>query len=142
MNKVILIGRLTRDPELRYTPSNMPVCSFAIAVNREYTGANGEREADFINCVAFQKSAENLCKFMKKGSQILVEGKIQVRKYTDQNNVNRLATDVVCDKINFLEAKKQEPQQQNYFNTQPTYNEPVFENTNNTFEINDEDLPF
>lgn len=141
MNKVILVGRITKDPELRYTPSNMPVCAFSLAVNREYTAANGEREADFINCVAFQKQAENLCKFMSKGSQILVEGRIQVRKYVDNNNVNRVATDVICDKISFLEAKKQEPQQQNYFN-QPVFNEPNFDNVRNQFEINDEDLPF
>lgn len=166
MNKVILVGRITKDPELRYTPSNVPVCAFSLAVNREYTGANGEREADFINCVAFQKQAENLCKFMSKGSQILVEGRIQVRKYVDNNNVNRIATDVICDKISFLEAKKQEPQQQNYFNqpnyntgqpaynqnvfnpnyntaaNQPVFNEPNFDNVPKVFDIKNEDLPF
>ena len=161
MNKVILVGRITKDPELRYTPSNVPVCAFSLAVNREYTAPNGEREADFINCVAFQKQAENLCKFMSKGSQILVEGRIQVRKYVDNNNVNRIATDVICDKISFLEAKKQEPQQQNYFNqpaynqnvfnpnynagnaaNQPVFNEPNFDNVPKVFDIKDEDLPF
>lgn len=158
MNKVILVGRITKDPELRYTPSNTPVCAFSLAVNREYTAPNGEREADFINCVAFQKQAENLCKFMSKGSQILVEGRIQVRKYVDNNNVNRIATDVICDKISFLEAKKQEPQQ-NYFNqptynqnvfnpnynaaaNQPVFNEPNFDNVSKVFDIKDEDLPF
>lgn len=166
MNKVILVGRITKDPELRYTPSNVPVCAFSLAVNREYTAANEEREADFINCVAFQKQAENLCKFMSKGSQILVEGRIQVRKYVDNNNVNRIATDVICDKISFLEAKKAEqPQQQNYFNqptgqpaynqnvfnpnyntgnaaNQPVFNEPNFDNVSKVFDIKDEDLPF
>ena len=166
MNKVILVGRITKDPELRYTPSQMPVCAFSLAVNREYTGTNGEREADFINCVAFQKQAENLSRYMKKGSQILVEGRIQVRKYVDNNNVNRIATDVICDKISFLEAKKQEqPQQQNYFNqpnyntqpaynqnvfnpnyntaaNQPVFNEPNFDNVPKVFDIKDEDLPF
>ena len=85
MNKAILIGRLTRDPELRTTPTGRNVCQFSIAVNRNFTNANGEREADFINCVVWDKQAENLVKYQKKGNQIAVEGRIQTRNYDDKD---------------------------------------------------------
>ena len=78
MNKAILIGRLTRDPELRTTPTGRNVCQFAIAVNRTYTTASGEREADFINCVVWDKQAENLARYQKKGNQIAVEFKLEI----------------------------------------------------------------
>ena len=85
MNKAILIGRLTRDPELRTTPTGRNVCQFSIAVNRNFTNANGEREADFINCVVWDKQAENLAKYQHKGNQIAVEGRIQTRNYDDKD---------------------------------------------------------
>ena len=79
MNRVIVVGRITRDPELRTSPNNVSFVAFTIAVNRLSASANGEREADFINCVAFNKKAENLCRFIKKGGQVGVEGKLQTR---------------------------------------------------------------
>ena len=85
MNKSILIGRLTKEPELKSTPSGRNVCQFTIAVNRNYTNANGEREADFINCVAWDKQAENLVRYQHKGNQIAIEGRIQTRNYEDNS---------------------------------------------------------
>ena len=85
MNKAILIGRLTKDPELRTTPTGRNVCQFSVAVSRNFTNANGEREADFINCVVWDKQAENLVKYQKKGNQIAVEGRIQTRNYDDKD---------------------------------------------------------
>lgn len=84
MNKVILIGRLTADPELRYTPSGAAVCSFRIAVDRPFNSQSGEREADFINIVVWNKAAENTAKYMSKGRQIAVEGRLQIRSYDGQ----------------------------------------------------------
>ena len=84
MNRVILVGRITKDPELRTSPNNVSFTAFSIAVNRIAPSPNGEREADFINCVAFNKQAENLCRFIKKGGQIGVEGKLQTRRYKDR----------------------------------------------------------
>ena len=81
MNKVILIGRLTKDPELRKTPTDVSVCQFTIAVNRPFQQQGGERQADFINCIAWRNQAENLAKYIKKGGQIAVEGSIQTRIY-------------------------------------------------------------
>ena len=81
MNKVILIGRLTKDPELRKTPTDVSVCQFTIAVNRAFQQSNGERQADFINCIAWRNQAENLAKYIKKGGQIAVDGSIQTRSY-------------------------------------------------------------
>lgn len=104
MNKVILVGRLTKDPELRRTTSDIPVAQFTVAVNRTYS-RNGERQADFINCVAWRNQAENLVKYMRKGNQIGVEGQLQVRTYEDATGAKRYATEVICDNIHFLESK-------------------------------------
>lgn len=110
-NRVILIGRLTKAPELRYTNnSNLPVCSFTIAVNRPFS-QNNERQADFINCQAWRKLAENINKYVSKGSLIAVEGKIQTRDYTDEKtNTKRYITEVVCDNVVFLDTKHEETQ--------------------------------
>ena len=105
MNKVILVGRLVKDPELRRTNTDIPVVQFALAVNRTFTGNNGERQADFINCVVWRNQAENLAKYMRKGSQIGVEGRLQVRTYEDAGGVKRYVTEVICDQIHFLESK-------------------------------------
>ena len=104
MNRVILVGRLTRDPELR-TSGSVPYVNFTIAVNRSFTSSTGVREADFINCVAFNRQAENLSRFMRKGSQIGVEGRIQVDTYDAQDGTKRNSVKVVCDQITFLEPK-------------------------------------
>lgn len=104
MNRVVLVGRLTRDPELR-TSGSVPYVNFTIAVNRNYQSSTGMRETDFINCVAFNRLAENLSRFMRKGSQIGVEGRIQVDSYDAQDGTKRTSVSVVCDQITFLESK-------------------------------------
>ncbi len=105
MNKVFLIGRLTRDPELRYTSSNVPTASFSIAVNRNFTNQNGEREADFINIVVWRKQAENIKNYLTKGSQVAIDGRIQTRSYDGQDGQKRYVTEVVADNVQFLDSK-------------------------------------
>ena len=105
MNIVILTGRLCQDPELKYTQSNVPVCSFTIAVNRNRR-ANEEQQADFINIVAWRQSAEFISKYFQKGSLIGIEGSIQTRKFTDKNGNNRTAFEVVVNNAQFVEGKK------------------------------------
>ena len=105
MNKVFLIGRLTADPELRYTSSNLPVASFSLAVNRNFTSQSGEREADFINIVVWNKQAENCKNYLNKGSQVAIAGRIQVSKYQDQSGQNRYRTEVVANNVQFLDTK-------------------------------------
>lgn len=114
MNRAILVGRLTKDPELRTTNSGASVASFTIAVNRTFTSTTGEREADFINCIAFNKQAENLHRFIKKGGLVGVEGRIQTRSYMANDNTRRYVTEVVCDNIQFLEPKGQSQNQNAY----------------------------
>ena len=104
MNKVILLGRLTADPELRQTPSNVPVASFTVAVNRPFNKNAAERQADFIDCVAWRNSAEFVSKYFTKGKPILVEGRLQVRSYEDKQGNKRRAYEVVCDNISFVEG--------------------------------------
>ena len=105
MNKVILIGRLARDPELRTTSSGIASLNFSLAVTRNFTNQNGEREADFINCVAWRKQAENMAKYCQKGSQVAVEGRITTRSYDAQDGTKRYVTEVVCDNVTFLGSK-------------------------------------
>lgn len=139
INKSILIGRLTKDPEVKYTQSNLAVCSFTIAVNRAFKKENEEREADFIQCVAWRNQAENLAKFTKKGSQIAVEGRIQTRNYEGQDGKKIYVTEVVADSIVFLTFKNEETKPENY--RQPTIGED-YNRSNSGIEINDDDLPF
>jgi single-strand DNA-binding protein len=105
MNRVVLVGRLTRDPELRYTPSGVPVATFTLAVNRTFTNQQGEREADFINCVVWRKPAENVANFLKKGSLAGVDGRIQTRSYEGQDGKRVYVTEVVAESVQFLEPK-------------------------------------
>lgn len=102
MNSVHLMGRLTADPELRHTKSDTPVASFSLAVERDYSSGEGNREADFINVVAWNKTAEFVSKFFKKGKPMLVEGRIQVRGYTDKDGQKRYATEVVANAVRFV----------------------------------------
>lgn len=102
MNKCILIGNLTRDPELKQTPSGVSVCSFSIAVNRNYSNANGEREADFINIVTWRGLAENCGKYLQKGRKVGVCGQIQTRTYDDKDGNKRYVTEVVADDVEFI----------------------------------------
>ena len=107
MNKVFLIGRLTRDPELRYTSSNVAVATFSLAVNRNFTNQDGEREADFINIQVWKNIAENCSKYLTKGSQVAVDGRIQARNYDAQDGSKRYVTEVVADNVQFLDNKKE-----------------------------------
>ena len=108
LNRTILVGRITKNPELKYTQSNIAYCKFTVAVNRTFTEANGERKADFITCMAWRNQAENLARFIKKGGLIVLEGRIQTGSYDDQNGNKQYTTDVVCDSIQFLEPKQTE----------------------------------
>ena len=160
MNKAILVGRLTRDPELRNTNSGAAVVSFTIAVNRTFTSNTGEREADFINCIAFNKQAENLNRYIRKGGLVGVEGRIQSRSYTAQDGSKRYVTEVVCENIQFLEPKGASQANNNYGSyddyspydipnmnrrpqpqQQPQRRNP-FEDVQNQFDVTDDDLPF
>lgn len=105
MNTVQLVGRLTREVDLRYTSSGTPVGSFTLAVNRSFTNQQGEREADFINCVIWRKAAENLANFTRKGSQIGVEGRIQTRNYDNQQGQKVYVTEVVVNNFHLLEPR-------------------------------------
>ena len=99
------MGRLTKDPELRYTQGGTAVASFTLAVNRSFANQNGEREADFINCVAWQKAAEFVANYFKKGQQMALEGRLQVRSYDDNNGQRRWVTEVVTEKVEFVGSK-------------------------------------
>ena len=106
MNKALLIGRLTKDPELRATSTGRNVCQFSIAVNRNFTNANGEREADFINCVVWDKQAENLVKYQKKGNQIAVDGRIQTRNWDDDQGQKHYVTEVIAEEAYFADSRR------------------------------------
>lgn len=107
MNKVLLVGRLTTKPELRYTNSNIPYTRFSVAVDRGVTSNNGERVTDFINIVTWRKQAEIVCQYLNKGSLVSIEGRIQTGNYTDKDGNKRYTTDVSADNIRFLESKSQ-----------------------------------
>lgn len=105
MNKVFLIGNLTRDPELTKTPSGVSVCHFSIAVNRPYTQGDAERQTDFFNCTAWRGLGDNIAKYQRKGSKVAVSGSIQLRNYEDNQGVKRTAVDIICQDVEFLSAK-------------------------------------
>lgn len=107
MNRVMLIGRLTAKPELRYTASNVPFARFTLAVNRTFSNGNGERETDFLNIIVWRKQAENVCNYLDKGSLVSVEGRIQTGSYDDKDGNKRYTTDIVADSVQFLESKNQ-----------------------------------
>ena len=105
MNKIILIGRLTKDPELRYTQSGTAVASFTLAVDRRFSNQSGEQETDFINCVAWQKAAEFVSWYFHKGKQMALEGRLQVRSYDGNDGQKRWVTEVVAEQIEFVGSK-------------------------------------
>lgn len=105
LNNVVLIGRLTKDPELRYTPNNVAVATFSLAVNRRFKNNEGVHEADFINCVMWNKSAENLSNWIKKGNMIAITGRIQTRNYENQNGQRVYVTEVVAETFQNLEKR-------------------------------------
>ena len=105
MNKVILVGNLTRDPELSETPSGIAVCRFSIAVSRDFSNAEGNREADFFNITVWRGRAEVCGKYLKKGNKVAVVGRLQTRSYDDKDGVKRYVTDIVADEVEFLTPK-------------------------------------
>jgi single-strand DNA-binding protein len=139
MNRVILVGRITKDPEVKTTQSNIPVVTFTLAVNRQFADQSGERQADFIQCVVWRKQAENLARFVKKGALLGVEGRIQTRQYEAENGT-RYVTEVVCDSVQFLESKGEQTEQ-------PSRGEPTAADNDEFYETSkqlaaEEDLPF
>ncbi|UUX33059.1 single-stranded DNA-binding protein [Fundicoccus culcitae] len=139
MNSVQLIGRLTKEVDLRFTSSGVAVGTFTLAVNRNFTNQQGEREADFINCVIWRKSAENFANFTRKGSQVGIEGRIQTRNYDNQQGQRVYVTEVVVDNFHLLESKavtEQRPQntsgnqQNNYSNSYQANQNQNYNNNN------------
>ncbi|EJA0792807.1 single-stranded DNA-binding protein [Listeria monocytogenes] len=159
MNRVVLVGRLTKDPELRYTPAGIAVATFTLAVNRTFTNQNGEREADFINCVVWRKPAENVANFLKKGSMAGVDGRVQTRNYEDSDGKRVFVTEVVAESVQFLDPKNNNVEgstsnnyqnQANYSNNNKTSSyradtsqkSDSFANEGKPIDINPDDLPF
>ena len=148
MNKVFLIGRLTREVELRYTGSNIPAATFTLAVNRNFTNQAGEKEADFINIVVWRKAAENCKNYLTKGSQVAIEGRIQTRNYDGQDGKKVYVTEVVADNVEFLSTKpsgqqtgQQEKTEAEILN-EVVNNDDPYADFGNSIEISDDDLPF
>lgn len=144
LNRVVLVGRLTKDPEYRTTPSDVEVATFTLAVNRTFTNAQGEREADFINVVVFRKQAKNVNDYLSKGSLAGVDGRVQSRNYENNEGRRVFVTEVVADSVQFLDSKgsnqqNNQPQQQR--GQAPAGNNP-FSNNNGINDIDDSTLPF
>ncbi|HES5587045.1 TPA: single-stranded DNA-binding protein [Streptococcus pyogenes] len=140
INNVVLVGRMTKDTELRYTASQVAVATFTLAVNRRFKEQNGEREADFINCVIWRQSAENLANWAKKGALIGVTGRIQTRNYENQQEQRVYVTEVVAESFQMLESRNSQ-QQSGQDNSSQNDNSQPFGNSN-PMDISDDDLPF
>ena len=151
-NKVILIGNMTADPELKQTTSGVSVCGFSVAVNRRFKSEEGQQNVDFINIVAWRQSAEFICRYFKKGNPILICGQIQTRNYTDNQNQKRYVTEVVADEVSFVESKGESKPAEPTVSTPPNpasfgnKNMPTGYTSNNNSQFeeipNDSDLPF
>lgn len=135
MNKVVLVGRLTAKPELRYTPQNTAYTRFSVAVNRNFTSADGKREADFINVVAWRKQAETISKYFDKGNLIALEGRLQTGSYDDKDGNKRYTVDVALDNFEFVESKAAREQSSSSSSTPYDFQEPMN-------EVNVENDPF
>ena len=154
INNVVLVGRLTKDAELRYTPANVAVATFTLAVNRTFKSQSGEREADFINCVIWRQPAENLANWARKGALIGITGRIQTRNYENNQGQRVYVTEIVADNFQMLESKKSasENMQASPTTTSPFDDEnpfkPKMASGSNPFgdsspiDISDDDLPF
>ncbi|CAG7913286.1 Single-stranded DNA-binding protein A [Mammaliicoccus sciuri] len=162
INSTTLVGRLTKDPELRTTPSGVEVGNFTLAVNRTFTNQNGEREADFINCIVFRKQAVNVNQYLSKGKLAGIVGRLQTRSYENKEGQKVYVTEVVCDNVQFLEPKdsqndsnsyqngtnyqKGNNYSQNNQNVQKGQNKAKYDQQNNPFnngsDFNEDDLPF
>ena len=122
MNKIILIGRLAKDPDLRYTPNGAAVCTFTLAVNRPYV-KDGEQDADFINIVVWNKSGENAAKYLAKGRQAAIEGRLQIRTYDGDDGKKRWATEVVADRVEFIGGAGAQKQEDETFGEEVDFDE-------------------
>jgi single-strand DNA-binding protein len=151
LNRIILIGRLTRDPELRYTPNGVAVTTFSLAVDRPYSNQQGERETDFINIVTWRGLAETCANYLKKGRMAAVEGRLQIRNYDNNEGRKVYVTEVVADNVRFLESNNssQGGGQQSGGNAQyasrdneKRFNDDPFANDGKPIDISDDDLPF
>ncbi|EAC3408815.1 single-stranded DNA-binding protein [Listeria monocytogenes] len=159
MNRVVLVGRLTKDPDLRYTPAGAAVATFTLAVNRPFKNTQGEQEADFINCVVWRKPAENVANFLKKGSMAGVDGRVQTRNYEDKDGKRVFVTEVVAESVQFLEPKNNNTGgstsnnyqgEVNYSNNNKTSSyradtsqkSDSFVDEGKPIDINEDDLPF
>ena len=155
INRTVLVGRLTRDPELRYTQGGTAVASFTLAVNRQFTNSQGEREADFINCVIWRKAAENFVNFTNKGSLVGIDGRLQTRNYENKQGQRVYVTEVVAENFSLLESKNANSSdntnnnpnnQSSNFNNQhkkPNNNmSDPFAGNGKPMDISDDDLPF
>jgi single-strand DNA-binding protein len=144
INRVILIGRMTKDPELRYTPSGVAVASFTLAVTRRFTNQEGDRETDFINCVVWRRPAENTANYCKKGSLVAVDGRLQTRSYEAQDGRRVFVTEVVAEYVQFIStpnsASNEEHFSQSNYDPYPPSNYEPFEGE--PIDISDDDLPF
>lgn len=136
INSVTLVGRMAGDAELRYTPNNQAVATFRLAVNRNFKSQNGEREADFINCVIWRQQAENLANWAKKGALIGITGRIQTRNYENQQGQRVYVTEVIADSFQLLEWRDNGAKQQ------ATDNNKGFSQNTAPMDISDDDLPF
>jgi len=152
INRVVLVGRMTRDPELRRTPQGDAVTSFTLAVNRNYTSRDGQQQADFINCVVWRKPAENVERYCSKGSLVGVEGRIQTRSYDNSQGQKVYVVEVICDSVQFLETRaareraQSQPQMQqnndNFYDMKTVELEKEFDNSINTYDIMEDDIQF
>lgn len=147
LNRVVLVGRLTKDPDLKYLANGTPVATFTLAVNRPFKNQQGDQEADFINVVVWRKPAENAANYLKKGSLAGVDGRIQTRNYEGQDGKRVYVTEVVAESVQFLEPKNSSGQQQNQSRQQNNQgytrvDEDPFANNGQPIDISDDDLPF
>ena len=141
LNHIVIMGRLTRDPELRHTQSGTAVASFSLAVDRDYSSRDGgERQTDFINIVAWRQSAEFVAKYFKKGNLIGIEGSIQTRRYQDKNGNNRTAFEVVANNVQFVESKRDTAPQNN--DAPATFSNADVNDFADLGDATDDDLPF
>lgn len=150
INRVVLVGRLTKDPELRYTPNGVAVANFRLAVQRPFTNQQGEREADFINITVWRRQAENVANYLQKGRLAGVDGRIQTRNYENNEGRRIFVTDVVADSVQFLEPKSGGSQGQDFGSSAgqssqangSSFNDDPFAGDSKPIDISDDDLPF
>ena len=125
LNKIFIMGRLTRDPELRRTQSGTAVTSFSLAVERDFKSQGGEKETDFIDCVAWRQTGEFVSKYFKKGSMIVVSGRLQIRNWNDKDGNNRRTAEVVADNVYFGDSKRDGAERSGDYNSYPSYSAPA-----------------